>query len=88
MGIVVGMLLSMAGFALILLPFSLANSLPKGWADAGPICMIIFGVVSLALFGLWEMYFARVSYLPFQFLKDRTILGASMTYGVMFISIL
>lgn len=50
--------------------------------------MIIFGVVSLILFALWEKYFARVSYLPFKFLKDRTILGASMTYGVMFISIL
>lgn len=82
------MLLSMAGFALILLPFSLAQSFPKGWADAGLICMIVFGVVSLVLFALFEKYFARVSYLPFKFLKDRTILGASMTYGVMFISIL
>ncbi|KAL2285059.1 hypothetical protein FJTKL_08579 [Diaporthe vaccinii] len=84
---VIGMLLSMAGFVLTLLPFSLAQSFPKGWADAGPICMIVFGVMSLVLFALWEKYFARVSYLPFKFLKDRTILGASITYGVMFISI-
>lgn len=81
------MILTTAGFALILLPFSLAQSFPKGWADAGPICMIVFGVISLILFAVWEKYFARVSYLPFKFLKDRTILGASMTYGVMFLSI-
>jgi hypothetical protein len=49
--------------------------------------MIVLGVFLLALFVVWEKYFATVQYFPFRYLKDRTILGACLLYGIMFISI-
>ncbi|KAI1182602.1 siderophore iron transporter mirB [Nemania serpens] len=84
---VVGMLLTIFGFGLLLLPFSLAGSAPNGWSTGYIIAMIVLGVVLLAAFALWERYVAPVQYFPFKFLKNRTILGACGLYGFMFISI-
>ncbi|KAI0104251.1 siderochrome-iron transporter MirB [Nemania sp. FL0031] len=84
---VVGMLLTIAGFSLILLPFSLVAYAPNSWATGYIIAMIVLGVVLLVAFVLWEKYLAPVQYFPFRFLKDRTILGACGLYGFMFISI-
>ncbi|KAI0904300.1 siderochrome-iron transporter MirB [Ustulina deusta] len=84
---VVGMLLTIFGFGLLLLPFSLDSYAPYGWATAYIIAMIVLGVVLLAAFVFWEKYLAPVQYFPFKFLKDRTILGACGLYGFMFISI-
>ncbi|KAL2752936.1 hypothetical protein ACRALDRAFT_1065920 [Sodiomyces alcalophilus JCM 7366] len=82
-----GIILVSGGFALILLPFSLAPLQAKGWADPGMIVMIIMGVLSLILFVAWERWWAPVQFMPFEYLKDRTIIGACLVYGLMFISI-
>ncbi|KAK0727592.1 major facilitator superfamily transporter [Lasiosphaeria miniovina] len=84
---VVGLLLLTAGWSLLLLPFSLVSSALHGWQSATVICMIVFGIVSLGLFVVWEKFFAAVSLFPYKFLKDRTVLGASFAYGIMFLSI-
>ncbi|ROT38215.1 MFS general substrate transporter [Sodiomyces alkalinus F11] len=84
---VLGIILITAGFALILLPFSLAPRQTRGWADPGMIVMIVMGVVSLVLFVVWERWLAPVQFMPFEYLKDRTIIGACLVYGLMFISI-
>ena len=84
---VVGMLLTIAGWSLLLLPFSLASYAPDGWSSYYIILMIVLGVVCLAGFVIWERYFAPVPYIPCKFLKDRTILGACFMYGFMFLSI-
>ncbi|KAI0541088.1 siderochrome-iron transporter MirB [Xylaria digitata] len=84
---VVGMLLTIFGFSLLLLPFSLVTYAPNGWATGYIIALIVLGVFLLAAFVLWEKYVAPVQYFPFKFLKDPTILGACGIYGVMFISI-
>ncbi|KAI1150394.1 siderochrome-iron transporter MirB [Nemania diffusa] len=84
---VVGMLLTIFGFSLLLLPFSLDAYAPHGWDTGYIIAMIVLGVVLLAAFVLWEKYLAPVQYFPFRFLKDRTILGACGLYGFLFISI-
>ncbi|KAI7217658.1 major facilitator superfamily transporter [Hortaea werneckii] len=84
---VVGMLLTIAGWSLLLLPFSLASYAPGGWSSYYIILMIVLGVVCLAGFVIWERYFAPVPYIPWKFLKDRTILGACFMYGFMFLSI-
>ena len=60
----------------------------NGWEDATIICMIVFGVVCLALFAVWEKFFATTSLFPYKFLRDRTVLGCCFTYGLMFVSIL
>ncbi|KAI0139403.1 MFS general substrate transporter [Hypoxylon sp. NC0597] len=84
---VIGMLLTIAGWALLLLPFSIVTYAPNGWKTGYIIAMIVLGVVLLAAFVVWERFFAPVAYFPFKFLKDRTILGACLLYGVMFLSI-
>ncbi|GJC99460.1 major facilitator superfamily transporter [Colletotrichum higginsianum] len=77
----------MAGWSMLLLPFSLVSNATHQWESPTIICLIIFGVVSLVLFAVWERYFAKVSLFPYQFLKDRTVLGACLVYGIMFASI-
>lgn len=81
------MFLTIFGWSLLLLPFSLVSRSPNGWKTGYIIAMIILGVVLLAAFAIWERYFAPVAYFPFKFLKDRTVLGACMLYGIMFLSI-
>lgn len=82
------MCLTIFGWSLLLLPFSLVNSAPNGWKTDYIIAMIVVGVVLLAAFGAWEKFFAPVPYIPFQYLKNRTILCACLVYGIMFCSIL
>ncbi|RTE72622.1 hypothetical protein BHE90_012974 [Fusarium euwallaceae] len=73
---VVGMFLTIAGFSLILTPMNIATRAPNGWATDYIIAMIVVGVVCLAGFAAWEKWYAKVPYIPFKFLKNRTILGA------------
>ncbi|KAK0380167.1 major facilitator superfamily transporter [Colletotrichum limetticola] len=85
--LVVGLILVMAGWSMLLLPFSLVSNATHQWKSPTIICLIVFGVIGLALFALWERNFAKVSLFPYHFLKDRTILGACLVYGIMFASI-
>ena len=77
-----------AGWALLLLPFSLASNTGKGWGSASMIVMIVIGVVCLAAFVAWEKWLAPVQFFPFKYLKERTIIGACLFYGFMFLSVL
>ncbi|KAL2367685.1 MFS sugar transporter [Blastomyces gilchristii] len=83
---VVGIVLITAAFALILLPFSIVVYAPKGWATGYIIAMEVVGVVCLALFVCWERFLAPVQFLPFHYLKQPTIIGSCLLYGVMFAS--
>ncbi|KAI1653979.1 MFS general substrate transporter [Daldinia decipiens] len=83
---VMGAILVSAGFTLILLPFSLVSSASHSWQSASVIVMIVMGVVSLATFAVWERFFARVKFFPFDFLKDRTFLGAVLSYFMVFLT--
>ncbi|TQV92743.1 hypothetical protein V2A60_009209 [Cordyceps javanica] len=84
---VVGMLLTIFGWTLLLLPFNLTQYAPHGWKTGYIIAMIVVGVVLLVAFVIWERYFAIVQYFPFKHLKNRSILGACLLYGLMFLSI-
>lgn len=77
-----------AGFTLILLPFSLVQSSGNSWKSGKIIGMIVVGVVALAGFAIWERFFARIQFFPFRFLKDRTFLGAAITYFMVFMTTL
>lgn len=83
----VGMILMIAGWSLILLPFSIASLAPNGWASGYIIAMIVIGVLCLVAFCIWEKWFSPVPYFPWRFLKDRTLLGSALLYGLMFTSI-
>ncbi|KAG5300470.1 siderochrome-iron transporter MirB [Histoplasma ohiense] len=83
---VVGIVLITASFALILLPFSIVVYAPKGWATGYIIAMEVVGVVCGAIFLAWERFLAPVQFLPFKYLKNPTIIGSCLLYGVMFAS--
>lgn len=80
------MVLIVAGFALLLLPLSLAPYASKGWAAAHIITMLVLGVFLLACFFMWERKFASTPLVPWHFLRDRTILGAASVAGILFLS--
>ncbi|OJI97292.1 hypothetical protein ASPVEDRAFT_79018 [Aspergillus versicolor CBS 583.65] len=82
----VGLLLLTAGLALFLLPFNLYTLQPLGWRSPLTICLLVFGVVLIVLFTLWERFFAPVTFIPFAILIDRNMVGACLLSTVLFIS--
>lgn len=82
----IGILLLCAGFVLILLPMSLANSQFNTWRSAAVISMFVGGGFCLIAFAAYEKFFSRKSFIPFELLKDRTILGACGLSCTIFIS--
>ncbi|PHH70564.1 hypothetical protein CDD82_7043 [Ophiocordyceps australis] len=75
------------GWTLLLLPFSLVNTAPHGWKTGYILASIVLGIALLAAFAVWERFFAAVSYFPWSYLKNRTILCANLVYFFMFLSI-
>lgn len=83
---VIGILLLVAGLALFLLPFSLYSYQTNGWHSSMIICMLVFGIVILILFGLYEKLLAPKSFLPMSLLFDRTVFGSCVYAGIAFLS--
>ncbi|KAK5173924.1 uncharacterized protein LTR77_002605 [Saxophila tyrrhenica] len=81
-----GMILIIAGWSLLLLPFSLASSSANEWQSASIIAMLVIGFCLLVIFVIWERFFATKSFLPFKLLTDRTVIGSCLTAGTLFIS--
>lgn len=81
------MLLTTAAFSLVLLPLSLAASSKDKWKSGSIIAMIVVGCLCFVAFYVWERYYAPVQYLPFHYLRDRTILGSCVCNFAMFVSI-
>ncbi|KAF2008633.1 hypothetical protein BU24DRAFT_456162 [Aaosphaeria arxii CBS 175.79] len=82
----VRLLLLAAGFALLLLPFNMYTMQAKGWGSLMMIYFLVFGVVSIATFVVWETSFARVSLTSWALLRDRTIIGCCMVGFSLFAS--
>lgn len=80
-----GLLLLCAGFALFLLPFSIYSYQARGWQSPMIICMIVFGILFLIAFVLWEIFGAPIRFMPWHLLKDRTVLGCNILAAVLFI---
>ncbi|KAL3461542.1 major facilitator superfamily domain-containing protein [Aspergillus heterothallicus] len=81
-----GILLITAALALLLLPFSLVSYAPNGWKTGYIIAMLVLGVFLFPAFYLYEAYLAPVQFLPFKYLKQGTIVGSALLYGLMFLS--
>lgn len=79
------LILLSAGFTLFLLPFSIYSNQKYGWRDPLTISFIVVGAVLLGAAVVWEKYFAPVKYMPWELLKDRTVLGACVLAAVLFI---
>ncbi|PVH89957.1 MFS general substrate transporter [Cadophora sp. DSE1049] len=82
----VGLFLISAGAAFFLLPFNIYFQQAKGWGSALIICFLVFGILLLVAFGIWEKFFAPVSFIPWDILRDRTVLGACLLSFTLFIS--
>jgi hypothetical protein len=83
----VGIILIMMAFCLFLLPFSLVAYAPQGWKTPYIIAMIVLGILFFPVFYIWEAKYTPVPFLPWKYLKEGTIIGSCLLYGVMFISI-
>lgn len=73
------------GLTVFLLPFTIADNAPNGWASGYIIAMLVVGFLALVAFGLFELYLAPTPMLNFTFLSDRTVIGAcllSITYQI------
>jgi len=84
---VVGIILIMAAFCLFLLPFTLNAYAPNGWKTPYIIAMIVLGILLFPVFVFWEAKLTPVPFLQWKYLKEPTIIGSCLLYGIMFISI-
>ncbi|ORY10001.1 hypothetical protein BCR34DRAFT_567629 [Clohesyomyces aquaticus] len=82
----VGLLLISTGVSFFLLPFSLYTMQAKGWGSAMLICFLVFGILLMIAFGIWERFFAKVCLFPWKFLQDRTVTGACLLSFTLFMS--
>ncbi|KAL2151149.1 hypothetical protein VTH82DRAFT_6247 [Thermothelomyces myriococcoides] len=83
---VVGLILITAGMALFLLPFNLYARQADGWRSPMLIAFFIVGGLLLISFVLYEKFLAPKTFIPYNLLMDRTVLGACILAGVLFVS--
>ncbi|OJJ42623.1 hypothetical protein ASPZODRAFT_76468 [Penicilliopsis zonata CBS 506.65] len=74
----VGLFFFSAGLTLFFIPFDLAGSAPSSWATDYIITMIVIGFCMLFVFAGWEIWCAPRPLLPYNLLRDRTVLGACL----------
>ncbi|KAL5350871.1 ferrioxamine B transporter [Pseudogymnoascus australis] len=78
---VVGIILIIAVFALILVPLTLAGGVKETWKTAKIIVPLVFGVLAIPIFVLWEKN-CKHPMVPFRLLKDRGV-WASLLVAIM-----
>lgn len=81
-----GLILLSGGVVLFLLPFHLYTLQARGWKSPLTICLLVFGIILIIIFALWERFFAPVTFIPYSLLLDRTVLGACILSSTLFIS--
>lgn len=80
-----GIVLFAGGFVVFLLPFTLASTAPNGWKTDYIIAMIVVGFATIVCFGFYQHWLAPSPFLRYDFLTDRTVLGAcllNVTYQI------
>ncbi|AEO59759.1 hypothetical protein MYCTH_2308280 [Thermothelomyces thermophilus ATCC 42464] len=82
----VGLILITAGMALLLLPFNLYTRQAEEWRSPMLIAFFIVGGLMLIAFALYEKFLAPKTFIPYELLMDRTVLGACTLAGVLFVS--
>lgn len=76
----------MAAFVLLLLPFSLETYGKAQYKSATFIAMVVIGACLLFVFAAWEKWFARVHFIRWELLKERTPLGAFCLAAILYFS--
>lgn len=83
---VIGLVSLMAGVSFFLLPFNLYTQQAKGWDSGLVIGFLVAGIVLLIWFGIWERFFAEQSFMPWVFMRNRTVIGAMLSSFAIFFS--
>lgn len=83
---IIGCLIIIAAFVLFLLPFSLASYGMTEYHSAKFIAMVVIGFCLFPVFYAWERYGARKTFVPWELLRERTVLGACITSAVLYFS--
>ena len=81
----VGIFLLLAGFCLLLLPLTLAQSQADQWRTDYIIAMMVVGGVLVIVFAFYERLLAPKPFIPWQLLTSRTVVGAcllDLTYQI------
>ena len=81
-----GLFLLMGGLVFFLLPFSLYSYQDGLWNSPLVISFFIIGGLMLIGFALFEKFVAPKTFIPYELLLDRTVLGACIVAGVFFVS--
>ncbi|CCF35502.1 major facilitator superfamily transporter [Colletotrichum higginsianum] len=71
---VIGIILVIAIFALILVPFTIAGGFTSSWHEAHIIAPLVIGILCIPAFILWERK-AKHPLVPFYLMRDRGILA-------------
>ncbi|KAH8674209.1 hypothetical protein BX600DRAFT_495495 [Xylariales sp. PMI_506] len=79
-----GVFLLAAGLALFLLPLSIYSYQSDGFRSPMIICMLVFGILLIVLFCLYEKFFAPVTFIPMHLLGDRSVLSAGIMLVLLF----
>ncbi|CAN9278155.1 unnamed protein product [Alternaria alternata] len=74
----IGLLLVVCGFSLLLLPWPLATYQHHGFGSPLVICMIVFGLMLLVAFVIWERFYATKTFFPYYLMKDRTVVASCL----------
>lgn len=69
---VIGIILMIAVFALILVPFTLAGGVKETWKTAHIIAPLVIGICCIPVFVIWESK-CKYPLIPFALLKDRGV---------------
>lgn len=72
-----GAILLTGGLVLTLVPLSITGSNNSNkWGDASTISMIVFGVVLLVVFFIWDTKYAQKPFVPYRMIRERTVIAA------------
>ncbi|CAG7563408.1 unnamed protein product [Fusarium equiseti] len=74
---IAGAVLLVVGLGLTLIPLSLTGARNSDrWDQGSYIAMLVTGVVVIAGFFVWDTKFAKVPFVPFRMIKERTVVAA------------
>ena len=74
---ILGAVLLTVGLGLVLIPLSLTGAKNSDrWDKGSYIAMLVIGVAIFSVFLLWDAKFAKVPFMPFRMIKERTVVAA------------
>ncbi|OJJ42905.1 hypothetical protein ASPZODRAFT_146476 [Penicilliopsis zonata CBS 506.65] len=83
---IVGAAILMAAFILFLLPFSMAQYGRTEYHKPAFIAQVVVGFCLFFVFAAWEKWCARVHFIPYRLLRNRTVLGACLLAAAVYFS--